>query len=440
MSGSLQVRARFRPLNPATTPAVLDAPFAIPTTLGRRGLSEVVNHLLQESEHRDELNSNTSFDFLVHGVFLTQTLQQFLETRKLSSEDVLPIEYFLSVKMEKPHASVSTNSWISCIDVLDKDQPYLATGSFDGKIQFFEKKKLLLAGRNDYNVAFSFSCHEDPVRDLQCFSFANQSRLASASKDHSIHIYDLHFGSSIEKMHQSAELLGHLSSVESLCFWESKSLLLSGDWQGNLLGWNISQLQDKRATRDGNVKKRQKVDSNQENQKIEMKPVFSIKANSQCISHMTHVGNHCFTSSYDHSIKKWDMETQDCIVTINTSKVTTSIDIHSQSSESEVLTSQVDGKIRLWDMRVQGSSHGSISSFGLKNDHIWTSQVKWSPTRENLFASGNYNGVVHLFDKRSSLALMSQSCHQGKVFCVDWLDDCIVSGGDDSSLKITAIQ
>lgn len=79
---------------------VLDAPLAIPSTLNRSGLIEVINHLLS----RDEIQA---FDFLVDNRILRQPLYKLLQKLQLSTENVITIEYFPSVSLsEKSEGSI----------------------------------------------------------------------------------------------------------------------------------------------------------------------------------------------------------------------------------------------------------------------------------------------------------------------------------------------
>jgi len=59
---------------------VTDAPLAVPTKLGRKGLSEVVNHLLGRSG-----DQHLKLDFLVEDKLLRFSLGQFLQTTGIST-------------------------------------------------------------------------------------------------------------------------------------------------------------------------------------------------------------------------------------------------------------------------------------------------------------------------------------------------------------------
>ena len=62
-----------------------------------------------------------------------------------------------------------------------------------------------------------------------------------------------------------------------------------------------------------------------------------------------------------------------------------------------------------------------------------------------MLVSGSYDGTIKIWDIRSKTPLYTFSKQNGnkerddtskKVFCVDWNDDIILSGGEDNQLHI----
>jgi ribosome biogenesis protein YTM1 len=72
---------------------ITDAPFAIPSKLNRSGLSEVVNHMLKENEADDDY-VRQPFDFIIGGRLVRMALHKFIAVHRLSTEDIINIEYF----------------------------------------------------------------------------------------------------------------------------------------------------------------------------------------------------------------------------------------------------------------------------------------------------------------------------------------------------------
>lgn len=151
-----------------------------------------------------------------------------------------------------------------------------------------------------------------------------------------------------------------------------------------------------------------------------------------------------YSCSWDHSLKRWDFERQDCVVTCNPGKVFTSIDIQ-QSSPDTIISSHPDGKIRLWDAR-SGGDAACRGAWGVESDRQWISQVRWHPTNEHIFVSGDYSGMLRIWDRRASSAAASIEQHDGKALCLAWMlnDDAktprVLSGGSDGFLKAMTVE
>jgi WD40 repeat protein len=94
------------------------------------------------------------------------------------------------------------------------------------------------------------------------------------------------------------------------------ALILSGDWEGRLCLWSSGSSEAVPA-------KKQKTGSG--GGIVEsMTPGETWKAHSHCLSEVRWLHGfsaQAVTSSWDHSIKIWDVEKQDCLNTFNTSKV-----------------------------------------------------------------------------------------------------------------------
>ena len=105
---------------------------AVPSSIRRPGLSKVVNYLLgnaddsgSDSDSNDDdddgRNNNKSslieFDFLVDNKFLRQSVEGYLRSNNISSEDVLRIDFL--PKAKKPEEDKNENealpNWVSSL-------------------------------------------------------------------------------------------------------------------------------------------------------------------------------------------------------------------------------------------------------------------------------------------------------------------------------------
>jgi ribosome biogenesis protein YTM1 len=376
---------------------IIDTPFAVPSKLGRHGLSEVVNHLLERDDHQP-------FDFLIQGRLVRTPLSKFILLNGLSTEEIIAIEYFPAANLSDESENIDAPAWVGA---LDSTSSVVASGCYNGQVKFYDANTLAEFG--------ALQAHEDPVRAIVCWemkgapaskgesnkggSLGAVQMMATASKDNTVKVWSGTVASGAVSFRHVATLLGHMSSVESLGRWESQNRLLSGDWAGNLYAWDLealsSQLPASQQQDGGAAKKKRKnsegdVAAASATGPVELKPLFTIKAHGQCVSGISSVdsANTVITCSWDHSLKKWDLSRQDCICTAACSKVFTSVHRGAaqavDSGVDTVLSSHPDGKVRLWELRAGQEASSAKASFGKTAQ--WISQVG-SPTPEMLVVS-----------------------------------------------------
>src|SRR6266498_5413407 len=87
----------------------------------------------------------------------------------------------------------------------------------------------------------------------------------------------------------------------------------------------------------------------------------------------------------------------------------------------------------------------AVVKLTLSSHKNWVTSVSWSTKNSFMLVSGSYDGTIKIWDIRSKTPLYTLSKRNGdkerddtpkKVFCVDWDDDVILSGGEDSQLHI----
>jgi ribosome biogenesis protein YTM1 len=344
-------------------------------------LSEVVNHLLDSDE-----SAHQPFDFTVNGRLLRSSLRKFITNHKLSSEDVITIEYMPAVSLSDESDSVEVPSWIGSLD--GRIDSLLIAGCYDGQVKLLSKSSL--------NEVGAVAAHSEPIRAIRSWSdhSSGLNFIATASKDQTVKCWRVSSAgasstSSSKKnatqqqqyvTEQIALLSGHVNSVESVDVWESQQILLSGDWSGNIFGWNAGSLGTSADQTDETaLKKKQKGSSGSAIPAIvrDLKPSFNIRAHSQSVSGLQAVGStdaasKLFSCSWDHALKEWDIGRQDCVATFASSKVMTSL--HYSDASGLVATSHPDGKVRLWDPRKREEAL-CVGTYGSSNNTHWIAQV-----------------------------------------------------------------
>jgi len=348
--------------------AVTDAPLAVPVNLGRYGLSEIVNHLLgTEAEPQP-------FDFIVNGTLVRGSLRKLFAEQRVSTEEVVAVEYVPAVSLSGESESVEVPAWVGCLDT--RTDGLVLAGCYDGQLQ--------LINASTMEVAAACPAHAEPIRGVTSWrmhpqkAVANQGPLfvATASKDHTVKVWGVRDPSGTKQAPAVvATLRGHINSVECVDYWDTNGsssssssssssrssssssssggqrVLLSGDFSGNVFGWNVGAAMDDDwgrggtdgddAGNGGRKAKKQKGDAGAAVPAgaahgegpaggRELKPAFVLRAHAQSVTGLQARGTgsgagadtRLFTCSWDHSLKEWDLERQDCVASFAGAKVT----------------------------------------------------------------------------------------------------------------------
>ena len=465
MSG--QIRARF--ITKHSDYRISDVPISVPAKLGRRGLSEVINHLLGREDNEEHI----PFDFSIKDTLIRTPLSAFLAAHRLSAEAVQEIEYMPATTLSDEKDTIDTPAWVGCMTHSPGAHSVVA-GCFDGTIQ--------LIGSTSHAVEQSHQCHADPVRAVHRWSLPTEreskgsrsrSVVATASKDQTVKLWGVSEDSSNDQasggksknkrgkakstllVQPLARCVGHINSVEAVDLLHSgdTAVLLSGDWAGNIMGWNVQRCADddnwtqvsekekKRRASDGAAVK---AGSSADARTI-LSPIFTFKAHAQSVSALQVLEGTktAFTASWDHSLKEWDIDRQD-VVSVFTSGSKISTSVHANPSMGLVATSHTDGKIRLWDTRLGNASDSSASNcqsiINSTRSGVpqWVSQVQWHPDTATVFACTDYGGVLRVWDVRSTkVPLGEKDTHDGKALCTQWVGGSVFSGGSDCAVHAT---
>ncbi|KAL5739201.1 hypothetical protein ACOSP7_028122 [Xanthoceras sorbifolium] len=397
---------------------------AIPSNLTRFGLSSVVNNLLQSvnPEWKSE-----PFDFLINGELVRMSLEQFLLAKGISAEKVLEIEYIKAVVPQKEEEPCLHDDWVSAVD--GSSPGFILTGSYDSLGRVWKAAGLcthILEGHSGAVSSISF-LKSDGMKNVT---------VATASKDQTLRLWKLDVEELIsnpKKIRAYKILRGHKASVQSIAAHASGDMICSGSWDCTLNLWRTNE---SGGEGDQVSTKKRKVNNQANESQLEGEAVSTLVGHTQCVSSVVWPQHETiYSASWDHSVRRWDVETGKDVSDIFCGKVLNCIDVGGEGS-ALIAAGGSDPILRIWDPRKPGTS---APVFQFASHSSWISACKWHDNSWFHLISASYDGKVMLWDLRTAWPLAVIDSHKDKVLCADWWrSDSVISGGVDSKLCISS--
>jgi FOG: WD40 repeat len=351
-------------------------PIAVPSSTRKKGLSAIINHLLDRKVVPDEAETDVSdsesdgdddedklpaipFDFLLNNKLLRVSVEAAARREGLSLEQAVEIRYFPARQVpEGDGESETLPDWISA---MCSTPSILCTGNCDGSIRVFSNSEQV--GQKDV-----VKSHSGPIKCISSCSMSvggtDSTVIATGSMDQTLLTHT--FGNDSKLILHGVYSGGHSSSINSVCLINNNGniSMASGDWDGGLCIWKVPSMGEDSSSEP--IGKKRKGAST-ERAVQEISPTHYFKAHSNNVSGMAwgyQSHNTLLTSSWDHSIKSWDVETQNNILTLNGAKVATCL---GRCHNSDVVaTGHPDCTVRLWDMRSNSKNEGNVLDGSLR--------------------------------------------------------------------------
>ena len=449
-----QIKIKFFTNEEDESLQVADTPLYVPVTLKRFGLSEVVNHLLGNFKGEDETKAHIPFDFLIDGVLLRTSIEDYLTKNGLSNEAFLTLEYTRAILPPSFLASFNNDDWISSIDSINPtskivtssqlsiSQPKILSGSYDGIVRTYN-----MSGK----VEKQYVGHSAPVKAVKWIS---PTRIVSAGNDRQVRLWKTSYEEIIDEDEEEIEdgktlalLEGHKAPVVDLAVDTQTNRILSAGYDQNIGFWSTnykemtsiqpleydsnvvsssSKKRRKMAVQDATIRRRAPLSLLQGHLEPVEGVIFDAKDST--------VG---YSVSQDHTIKTWDLVTSRCVDTRTTGYSLLAV---LQLPQVNLIASGSSARhINLHDPRVTTTSDQTISK--LVGHTNFVVGLTASPHNQNMFASSSHDGTVKVWDVRAEKSLYTITRQDGstnaKIFDVCWDDRIgIISGGEDKKLQI----
>ncbi|XP_050100099.1 ribosome biogenesis protein WDR12 homolog [Anopheles aquasalis] len=395
--------------------AVPDVPYSIRANVSNKELNVLVNTLLKDSGNA--VAGNVEFDFLLNGEFVKIPLGQHLKEREISFEDTIDLEYVERYPAPEPQDCLLHDDWVSAVQAKDG---WILTASYDNTVNLWNTKgkhKLTIPG------------HMAPVKGVAWVSLnENTGVFASASHDQNVMLWE--WNVTANKAECVAVCKGHERGVGCIAVNPSRTQMASGSMDMMLKIWSTD-------VRSGNGEPGEEPSANKKAKLEEdnvRTPKLTLAGHREFVSGVQWIDDSTIaTSSWDHTIKLWDLSLSGIKSEITGNK--SFFDLSYSPLNGMIITASPDKNLRLYDLR---SKHGTI----VKNTYLghtqWVQSVRWSTTNEFLFVSGAYDNHVKLWDHRSPKAPIYELIgHEDKVLAVDWSNPkYILSGGSDNAVRV----
>lgn len=390
-----QIRVRF--LTSDESIRVTDTPFAVPCDVSRRGLSNIINHLLNRTVV-------TPFDFLIDNKFLRCTLEKYMKNNQVSEEQVLTIEYLLAMEHPEQSESKDAPNWISAVHTF---QSYIVSGCYDGVLRVYNNEGVLLASKK---------AHVGAIKAVEMSEHGDSSLwVVTGGKDNALKTWTF---DTVEHELTSEEVSDHHSnSVE--CVHVKDRYFVSGAWD------NVVRLYERKRDKGCSTKKRRVGENSEQTCSAMDEPIVRAVGHTGCVSGVAIGSDFMVSASWDRCVKVWDLETNTCKDTLTGNRPIADMSM-SVVNENHIATAHQDHCVRIWDPRTTGEAAVKMS---LKSHQKWVSTVEWHPEQEHILLSGDYEGALKVWDIRSSIPMYTIAAHEGKILDAAWLNTKVLVSG-----------
>lgn len=427
-------------------------------------MSTLVNTLLQSEKP-------IPLDFLINGTFLRTSIDEFLTTNGISAETTLNVEYVRAIIPPLYLASYEHDDWVSSVDVLSSTalagtwvaqaalpasgQERILSGSYDGLLRVWNMSSQILATSPS-------AVDGGHTASIKSAKFVSSTQLVSSGIDRSVRIWKYSEAADNVSAHIQPylELYGHKASVDSLAVHLPSNRMLSASADHSVGIWSMKKSESPTAPTNllpsaaSRSSKRRKLTTTPTSTP-QRGALALLQSHNAPVSATIFAPNDptvAYSTSWDHTLRTWDLPTQSLVDTRTTSHPLLSL---TALPDLNLLAAGTSARhITLIDPRTSATIISTVTLRGHINAVV---SLARDPDSSYGLVSGSHDGTCRIWDVRSTKSekegvvgesmytISRESAKEGrrvggegvKVFGVVWDREVgIISAGEDKRVQI----
>ena len=411
--------------------------FQLPLISTPEKLNQLLNKLLS-------LDPPKKFIFLIENTQLTSSLEEYINSNLLTTEQAITVYYILDINEPKKTNTIKEDEWIRCIENLQemkynpKKPENYCVGLFNGEISFYSGA----SNNKIYTLKDNSSVDEDTLimlNDMKFFRLNNEKEnhiLIKVCKN-SNNIYDIY---NIDINNQTNNLIYSEEKKDNEYFngislnpFNYNIFALSGteNNKGVVKIFKISENLEYNESK--NNKKKKKMEANILKSEI----IFEKSHNNICTNSIFLDNEYIVTGGDDYSLNVYNIINKNLFKVYNTNYKNVSSMI--RVTNKTFLVGYIDGTVKYYDL----NSNKAVNIFrDPKSSYGYISDISMSNDKDNhpmTFVTSSYDSNLRLWDIRGGkLPLYKINTDETeKNYAAKFNgDNNIVSGGDGSSINI----